>query len=135
MSAGMDGSPGSHSHDLPNWQPATTLDDYVRNCQEGLEEYSDRRMARMLGVSRIELYRYKLIAELPEELFERLLKAGLRSVKAIAQVALALKRNNPRAHEDECCPHCGGLLRRRRHVSRAALVAVSEFLAADEPKT
>jgi integrase len=41
------GSPGSHPHsDRPNWQPATTIDDYLRNCREGLEEYPDRRAAK-----------------------------------------------------------------------------------------
>jgi len=30
----------------PNWQPATTLDDYLRNGREELEKYSDRRAAK-----------------------------------------------------------------------------------------
>jgi hypothetical protein len=123
------GSPGSHSHaDRPNWQPATRADEYLRNCHAGLEEYSDRRMAKLLGMSRIELYRAKLAAELPNELFELLLKAGVRSTKALAQIALSLKRDEPFAHEEERCPHCGGLLRRRRHVKREAVTAIVKYL-------
>ena len=66
-------SPGSHPHsDRPNWEPAETANDYLRNCREGLEAYSDRRMAKLLGWSRAHLWRAKLMAEIPEDLFERL---------------------------------------------------------------
>ena len=45
-----DGSPGSHSHsDRPNWQPAGTAHDYLRNCDDGLEVYSERRMPKLLA--------------------------------------------------------------------------------------
>ena len=61
-----DGSLGSHPHsDRPNWQPAETLDDYARNCREGLEDDSDRRAAQLLGRSRMAVYRAKLMAGLP----------------------------------------------------------------------
>ncbi len=47
------GSPGSHSHaDQPNWRPAVTADEYLNNCSEGLEVYSERRMAKLMGVPR-----------------------------------------------------------------------------------
>jgi hypothetical protein len=55
------------------------------------------------------LYRAKLMAELPDDLFEMLLDAGVNSSKALAQVAKALKEDDPFAHDDERCPHCGGL--------------------------
>jgi len=78
-----DGSPGSHPHsDRPNWQQAETIADYARNIREGLEEYSDRRAAKLLGRSRIHVYRAKLMAELPNALFERLL--GRRLIKSHA---------------------------------------------------
>jgi hypothetical protein len=129
-----DGSPGSHSHiDRPNWQPATTFEDYLRNCREGIETYSERRHAQLLGVPRIELYRWKRMAELPEELFERLLAAGVRSNKGLDAIALALRRDDPLAHDAEHCPHCGRVLRRRRHVGRKALKAVSEWATKEEP--
>jgi hypothetical protein len=64
------GSPGGHPHsDRLNWQPATTADEYLPNCRE-------------------------LMAQLPKELFELLLANGLSS-RAMAQVALALRRDNP----------------------------------------
>jgi len=53
------------------------------------------------------------MAELPDDLFEMLLDAGVNSSKALAQVAKALKEDDPFAHDDERCPHCGGRLRRR----------------------
>ena len=34
---------------IPNWQPAATINDYYRNCREGLEEYSERRAAELLA--------------------------------------------------------------------------------------
>jgi hypothetical protein len=64
-------SPGGHPHsDQPNWRPADTIVDYLANCREGLEEYSDRKAAKLWGISRAELWRWKLIGELPEDLFE-----------------------------------------------------------------
>ena len=46
-------SPGSHPHsDRPNWQPAETANDYLRNCQDGLEAYTDRRMAKIRKLQR-----------------------------------------------------------------------------------
>lgn len=65
-------SPGSHPHsNRPNWEPAETANDYLRNCRDGLEAYSDRRMAKLLGWSRAHLWRAKLMAEIPEDLFDR----------------------------------------------------------------
>jgi hypothetical protein len=61
------GSQGSHGR---NWSPAETFGDYVRNCREGLEPWSERRAAKLLGISRAELWRWKLTAELPEDLFD-----------------------------------------------------------------
>lgn len=68
------GSQGSHPHaDRPNWRPAETAEDYLRNCREGIEKYSDRRFARLMGVPRIALYRWQMMADIPDSLFERLL--------------------------------------------------------------
>ena len=47
---------------IPNWQPASTKVDYLRNCREGLEDYSERRLAKLLGWSRIRIHRAKLMA-------------------------------------------------------------------------
>ena len=61
---------------IPNWPPAETIDDYIRNCSDRLEEYSDHRAARLLGWPRIEVWRAKLMAELPPELLSGCLKPG-----------------------------------------------------------
>ena len=82
----------------------------MRNCQEGLETWSERRVAKLLGVNRAELWRWKLMAELPKDLFEALLATGPSS-RELANIALALRGNLMR--EVERCPHCGGLLRVR----------------------
>jgi hypothetical protein len=47
-------SSGSNPHsDRPNWQPADNIDDYLRNCTEGLETYTDSRAAKLLGWTRV----------------------------------------------------------------------------------
>lgn len=114
--------------DRRNWQRAATVDEYLRNCREGLEEFSERRFAKLIGLSRATLYRAKLMAELPEELFERLVAAGVRSTKAMAQVALALKRDTPFAHDVERCWQCGAVQRRRAHINKAARDAVRSWV-------
>jgi hypothetical protein len=128
MSEAPHGSPGGHPHaDQPNWQPADNIDDYLQNCREGLEEYSDRHAAKLLGVPRIEVFRWKLMAELPEDLFQALLKSKRSpSVKSVAAVAQALKRGNQA--DTECCPHCGHVLRTRPQVSTEYEKIVNDWL-------
>jgi hypothetical protein len=102
-------SPGSHPHsDRPNWSPAATIEEYLDYCAEGLETYSDRRAAKLLGVPRSHVQRMRLAAGVPEDLFERLLSArragGLvLSLKTLAAVGKALDRGRGR----------GGALRMR----------------------
>jgi hypothetical protein len=124
------GSPGSHPHsDRPNWRPAHTIDEYLANCREGAEDYSDRRAAKLLGISRAELWRWNLMATLPEDLVERLLslrpQPTTKSLALIAQ-ALAGGKTTP---DVECCPHCGSILRLRTRVSAAAAKVVADWLA------
>ena len=70
------GYPGSHPHsDRPNWRPSETVDDYLRNCREGLEEFSERRVAHLMGLPRMKLWQWRMMAGIPEDLFERLLQA------------------------------------------------------------
>ena len=125
------GSPGSHPHsDRPNWQPAETADDYLRNCKDGLEVYSDRRMAKLMGISRANLWRWKLMAEIPEELFERLMARTdhTLSTKELANVARALNGNGP-SHDVERCPHCGEVLRVRGRWRPGTAKIVNEWLS------
>ena len=124
-------SPGSHPHaDQANWRPAETADDYLRNCDEGLEAYSERRMAKLLGISRARLWRWKLMAEIPEELFERLLAGAdhVPSTKELANIGRALYGHGP-AHDVERCPHCGEVLRVRGRWRHDTAIIVNEWLS------
>ena len=112
---------------IPNWQPATTPADYLRNCDEGLEEYSSRRFAQLMGWPRIRLHRARLMVELPDDLFERLLAARVHNSKALANIALAFRQGS-NTSEVERCPHCGGVTRVRRLVSDAAREAITGWL-------
>jgi hypothetical protein len=117
-------SPGSHPHsDRPNWRPAESFGEYVQNCRDGVEKYSERRAAKLLGMTPIEAWRAKIASELPETLFEHIMQERRRlgfsiSMKALAQVALALRRGKNHAAEVQSCPHCGGVLRIRALVSK-----------------
>ncbi len=94
MTGNSSGSPGNHPHsDRPNWQSAESIDEYLRNCQEGLERFSDRRAAKIMGISRTSLWRWQLMATIPEDLFERLLSQSdhCPSTKELANVARALQ--------------------------------------------
>jgi hypothetical protein len=60
MSDSEGGYPGSQGR---NWSPAETIDDYMRNCREGLEIWSDRRAAKLLGMNRMQYRKALLLAE------------------------------------------------------------------------
>ncbi len=130
MSGASVGSPGSHPHsDRPNWRPAETANDYLRNCDDGLETYSERRMAKLLGVSRTALWRWKMMAEIPEELFERLLTEAnhVPSTKELANIGRALNGHGP-SHDAEHCPHCGEVLRVRGRWRPGTAKIVNDWL-------
>ena len=130
----MPGPPGSHPHsDRRNWQPAETIEDYVRNADEGLEEYSDRRAAKLMGVSRAWIWRAKLMASLPKDLFDRLLDDGrgrghMPSTKELANIARALQGKGESA-DVECCPHCGEVLRVRGRWRAETAKVVNKWLS------
>ncbi len=130
-----DGSPGNHPHsDRPNWRPAETAEDYLRNCDDGLETYSERRMAKLLGVSRTALWRWRMMAEIPEELFERLLAEAnhVPSTKELANIGRALNGHGP-AHDAERCPHCGEVIRVRVRWRPDTAKIVNEWLSERAP--
>lgn len=126
-------SPGSNPHeDRRNWRPAETFEEYLSNCREGIEDYSQARTARLLGISRTELWRWAQMAELPEDLFERLLaecrKTGTKpTTKGLANVAMAL-RGASAIEETERCPCCGHVLRRRLRVKGALQKVVESWI-------
>jgi hypothetical protein len=126
-----DCSPGSHPHsDRPNWRPAETIDEYVANCRDGLEQYSDRHAAKLLGVPRVHVYRMRLAAEISDDLFERLLEKPSRppGLKQLAAVALAL-RSGELIRDAERCSHCGGVVRVRARISSEMVEIVNAWLA------
>lgn len=127
--------PGVHPHsDRPNWRPAETFDDYISNCREGSESYTDVRAAKLLGDSRVKLYRARLMAQLPDDLFDRLLiaarkKAGGKfSSKIFANIAIALANGGNIGSSCECCPHCGETIRKRPNVPQWAADEVNAWL-------
>jgi hypothetical protein len=124
------GSPGSHPHaDRRNWKPAETIDEYLQNCREGLEDYSQRKAAGLWGVSRSELQRWRLMADIPEPLFEALLSASRApSTKSLGEVGRAL-RGTPGKADIECCPQCGFRLRVRPRVSAEYVRIVAHWLS------
>lgn len=112
-------SPGSHPHsDQPNWKPAAKFEDYLSNCREGLEQYSERRVVLLLGWSRAKLWRAKMMAMIPEEVFGALLEnpSSDISIKALAEVGQMFSVG-VQAESVECCPHCGHQLRVRPRIS------------------
>jgi hypothetical protein len=127
-------SPGSHPHsDRPNWRKARTFEEYQRNCEEGLEQWSERRAAKLLGLSRVTLWRAQMVAEIPGDLFDRLLVAASAgkipmSERLFAAIGRALKTGDLLHREVECCPNCGHKLRVRPHISHAAIKIVSDWL-------
>jgi hypothetical protein len=129
-------SPGSHPHaDRPNWQAAKTLDEYLQNCRDGLEAYSDRQAAKLMGISRTRLWRWKLLAELPEDLFERLVTEldHLPSNRELACIARALL-GQEQSPEIERCPHCHGVLRVRGRWRDSTAKVVNNWLRTKETR-
>jgi hypothetical protein len=122
-------SPGSHPHaDRPNWQAAETIEDYVRNVREGLEKWSDRKAAKLFGVSRTKLWRWSMLAEIPEDLFERLVTVPMASTKALAQVGPYFRGGVNNVAEVERCPCCGHVLRVRARVSKRFAPIVLDWI-------
>lgn len=123
-------SQGSHPHsDRPNWEPAETIGDYLRNCEEGLEAFSQRRAAKLLGWSRVKLWRMMWIAELPNDLFDRLMSMEGRkpSERELAEVARGLFGRGGNVEIDRC-PHCGEIVRVRPQWRMQTAEVVNDWL-------
>jgi hypothetical protein len=80
----------------------------------------------LIGWSRIYYYRVMLAVDLPEDLFEPLLKTKC-SLRQIAKI-VEMFRDRHRA-EVEFCPHCGGPQRIRASISKRAIEIVNEWRA------
>jgi hypothetical protein len=124
------GPPGGHPHaDQPNWQPATTFEEYLRNCDEGLEEYSERRVSKILGMSRAKIWRAKMAAAIPPELFERLMEQDEPpKLRELANIGRLLSEGSI-TREIETCPHCGGVTRERAGISLGSLTILKDWNA------
>ena len=132
----LSGSPGSHPHvDRPNWHPANNLSDYLRNCEAGLEVFSDSHLANLMRVSRAHVWRMRLIADLPDDLFDLLLKLHpVPTTSELASISRALSGQSL-SHGADFCPHCGGLLRIRRRWRDSAARVVNDWIQAQKDST
>jgi hypothetical protein len=104
-----------------NWHPATKPHEYLRNCKEGIETFSERRFAKLMGWSPIHLYRVKLMAELPEAFFDALQAARARGTKIVATLVVAFRLGDLHEADAGRCPHCGGALGVPSCINRKAL--------------
>ena len=100
----MDCSPGEHPHsDRPNF----TLEDYLAMCEAGEAEYSLSEVARLMGVSRMNLHRWMIMASVTDEEFEAVLADFESAGKRLSTTAIAdeIKRRTGRARAyEERCP-------------------------------
>lgn len=120
--------PGEHPHaDRRNWRPAETAEEYLANCLAGLERFSDKRFAQILGKPRIFVHRARAVANIPKDLFERLLDEGPPSETMLAYIGQAI-REGVWPGEVEECPCCGHVLRKRHRVSERYRDFVNEWL-------
>jgi hypothetical protein len=131
MSAFLNGSPGSHPHsDRPNWQPGDDDADELltQKIADALRDgKSERHLANLLGLSRMRLWRCRMMAQIPEPLSERLSAAGYRS-RTLAAIGRALQDGELLRGEVECCPNCGHKLRVRPDIPQAAIKIVVDWL-------
>jgi hypothetical protein len=100
--------PGEHPHsDRPNWRPAETVEEYLHNIREGLENHSIERMTKLLDINRTLGWRARQMTYIPEALFGRLAKAGI-ATRQLAQIGQVFRDGNGNVPaEIERCPHCG----------------------------
>jgi hypothetical protein len=85
-------------------------------CRAGTAKFTMTEAARIVGVSRAELYRWIEIARISEAEFESVLDAVIeRGLSSTTAMVDEIKRRSGRAKNyDECCPHCGEVIRTRR---------------------
>jgi hypothetical protein len=108
------GSPGSHL-DLSNWRPGDDDADELltQKVTDALRNgASERQLAKLLGISRMTLWRGRLRSAIPETLYDRLLAARV-GTKALDFIGRICRDGEPPTPEIECCPNCGYVLRAR----------------------
>jgi hypothetical protein len=79
-----------------------------------LEKLSERRLAKLMGLPRMKLWQMRMMAEIPDDLFDQLLLRAKRTptTKALAQIGAVLAGKAP-VNDIERCPCCGHVLRSR----------------------
>jgi hypothetical protein len=118
--------------DGSTWSHAETPDEYLENCREGLEEYSERKFCKLMGWRRVDAWRAKQLANIPDGLFDRLLDLPrVPSIRDLAAIGAALNAGEV-SEKAERCPHCGGVLRVRLPFSAKLLEVVNKWLS--EPR-
>jgi hypothetical protein len=104
----------------------------MRNCHEGLETFSQRRVAKLIAWTRVDIWRAMLITDIPQELFELLLASDdPPSPRELANVALTL-RDNHESTDIERCPHCRTVLRVRGRLRKTTREVLQRWLIARE---
>ena len=120
--------PGEHPHsDRPNWRPAETVEEYLLNVREGLEKHSVERMTKLLDMNRTHAWRARQLTYIPEVLFGRLARAGIRT-RQLAQIGLAFARDGNQPAEIERCPHCREVIRVRWLIGRRAQKVIQQWI-------
>jgi hypothetical protein len=82
--------------------------------QAGAEPWSDRRAAKLLGTSRVSVWRMHLLAVIPESLLNKLEKLEPKVTKKELEFIARWLTDTQWKPENEYCPHCGGLVRHRK---------------------
>src|SRR5262245_41374639 len=131
------GSPGSH---LRNWRLGD--DDAeelalqrLRDALHDNPDISDRRLAKLLDVPRMMIWRMRLYHAIPDGLFERLLDARVGR-KALIWMGRHCRKNDPSALppvERECCPNCGHVLRVRSTAINRAIDILNKWSDDGQP--
>jgi hypothetical protein len=107
--------PGDTSNphaDRPNF----TLADFFQMCRDGEAKLSISEAARVLGISRVTLHRWIVLASVSDEEFEAVLAEFPTKGKRLSTTAVAdeIRRCTGTAKaQHECCPNCGYVLRTR----------------------
>jgi hypothetical protein len=135
------GPPGSHPHlDRRNWHPGDDDGDdlLIQKIADALRDgKSERQIAKLLGLSRTQIWRAKMMARIPTPLWERLFEArsaGRISLdrRTLVAIGRALQNGVPLRAEIECCPNCGHQLRVRGVISQSVMKVVADWLTERE---
>jgi hypothetical protein len=125
------GPPGGHPHnDRPNWQPGDDDTDELltQKIRDAIRDgVSERKMAKLLGIPRSQLWKGKAMAAIPEDLFNRLMAARVGGRALVYIGRFFTDPDNPPNVETECCPNCGQLLRTRNKAILRAFDIVQQW--------